>query len=128
VKDVDEKEAILKSLKDIAVNTKEECLTLLNDFSFSTRILCFLPKDDKNEMNIDVANEILNLLIKVAENLFDKYDKEGSSQFQSKLGECDCFDTLLFLLNIYENISFKLRISIILGNFYSCIVIPKSNY
>jgi hypothetical protein len=57
--------------------------------------------------------------------LFDKYDKEGSSQFQSKLKECDCFNTLLLLLSIYENISFKLQISIILGNFYSCIVIPN---
>jgi hypothetical protein len=85
VKDVDEKEAILKSLKDIAVNTKEQCIAVLNSFVMNTRILSFLPEDDKNDMNIEVANEILNLLIKVGENLFDKYDKEGSSQFQSKL-------------------------------------------
>jgi hypothetical protein len=30
VKDVDEKEAILKSLKDIAVDTKEQCIDMNN--------------------------------------------------------------------------------------------------
>jgi hypothetical protein len=62
----------------------------------NTKILCFLP-----------------------------WNKEECIQFQSKLEKCDCFNTLLFLLNINENISFKVRISIILGNFYKYIVIPN---
>jgi hypothetical protein len=52
---VDEKEVILKNLGNIFINTKKECITLLNDFS---KILCFLPEHDKNDMNIEVANEI----------------------------------------------------------------------
>jgi hypothetical protein len=36
----------------------------------NTKILCFLPLNDKSDINIEVGNEILNLLIKVAENLF----------------------------------------------------------
>jgi hypothetical protein len=67
---MNKKEAILKNLKNIAMDTKKQCIALLNDFSVSTRILCFLPKDDKTDINIKVANEILNLLIKVAEKLF----------------------------------------------------------
>jgi hypothetical protein len=125
VKDVDEKEMILKSLKNIAINTKEQCIALLNDFSISTKILCFLPIHDRSDMNIEVANEILNLLIKVSEKLFDDGVEKECIQFTSKLEECDCFNTLLFLLNIYENISFKVRISIILGKFYTYIVIPN---
>jgi hypothetical protein len=53
---VDEKEAILKSLKSIAMNTEEECIALLNDFSVSTIFLCFLPSNDKNDMNIEISN------------------------------------------------------------------------
>jgi hypothetical protein len=123
VKDVDEKEGILKSLKDIAVNTKEQCISLLNDFSIKKKILYFLPLNDRGDINIEVGNEILNLLIEVSENLFT-YDssKEECIEFRSKL---NCFNTLLFLLNIYENISFKVRISIILGNFYKYIVFPN---
>jgi hypothetical protein len=125
VKDVDEKEAILKSLKDITVDTKEECLTLLNDFSFNTRILCFLPKDDKSDINFEVSNKILNLLINFSEKLFDDGGKEECIEFRSKLEECDCFNTLLFLLSVYENILFKVRISIILGNFYKYTIIQN---
>jgi hypothetical protein len=107
------------------VNTKEQCIDILNDFSFDTKVLRFLPKDDKSNINFEIAKEILNLLIKVAENLFRDSSKEECIQFRSKLEECDCFHTLLFLLNIYENISFKVRISIILGNFYKFIAIPN---
>jgi hypothetical protein len=124
VKDVDEKEMILKSLKNIAVNTREQCIALLNDFSISTKILCFLPTDDRSDMNIEVANKILNLLIEVAEKLFDDGVEEECIQYQSKLEECDCFNTLLFLLNIYQNISFKVQISVILGNFYKYNDVP----
>jgi hypothetical protein len=80
----------------------------------NTKILCFLPWNDKSDINIEVGNEILNLLINFSEKLFDEGDEEESIQFRSKLEECDCFNTLLFLLNIYENISFKVRILIIL--------------
>jgi hypothetical protein len=126
VKGVDEKEAILKSLKDITLNTKEECINILNSFTINTKILYFLPADDKSDINIEVGNKILNLLFEVAEKLFTYGDnKEECIQFRSKLEECDCFNTLLFLLNIYENISFKVRISIILGKFYKYIVIPN---
>jgi hypothetical protein len=41
-KDVDEKEAILKNLKNIAVDTKEQCIGILNSFTMNTKILCFL--------------------------------------------------------------------------------------
>jgi hypothetical protein len=125
VKDVGEKKVILKSLKNIAVNTKEQCIGILNSFTMNTKILCFLPSNDRSDINIEVANEILNLLIKVSEKLFDDGDEEKFIQFRSKLEECDCLNTLLFLLNIYENISLKVRISIILGNFYSYTVIPN---
>jgi hypothetical protein len=37
----------------------------------NSKILCFLPSNDKSDINIEVGNEILNLLIKVAENLFE---------------------------------------------------------
>jgi hypothetical protein len=87
--------------------------------------LCFLPSNDKSDINIEVGNEILNLLVKVSEKLFTSGNKKKYIQFRSKLKECDCFNTLLFLLNIYENISLKVRISIILGNFYKYIVIPN---
>jgi hypothetical protein len=87
--------------------------------------LCFLPEDDKNDMNTEVASEILDLLIKISENLFTySDDKEECIQFRSKLEEYNSFNTLLLLLNIYDNILFKLRISIVLGNFYKYIVIP----
>jgi hypothetical protein len=125
VKDAEEKEPILKSLKNIAVDTKEQCINILNSFTINTKILCFLPSNDKSDINIEVGNEILNLLIKVAEKLFTSGDEEECIQFRSKLEECDYFKTLLFLLNIYENISLKVRISIILGNFYKYIVIPN---
>jgi hypothetical protein len=125
VKDMDEKEAILKSLKDIAVNTKKQCIDILNNFTMNFKILCFMPSNDKSDINIEVGNEILNLLIKVSEKLFNGSNKEECIRFRSRLEECDCFNTLLFLLNIYENISFKVRISIILGNFYKYIVIPE---
>jgi hypothetical protein len=72
VKDVDEKEAILKNLKNIAVNTKEQCIAILNNFTMDAKILCFLPQNDKNDMDIEVGNEILNLLINFSENLFDE--------------------------------------------------------
>jgi hypothetical protein len=65
-----------KSLRNFAVNTKEQCVALINNLSISTRILCFLPKDDKNDMNIEVATEILNLLINIAENLFRGANKK----------------------------------------------------
>jgi hypothetical protein len=125
VKNVDEKEAILKNLKNIAVDRKEQCIALLNNFTMNTKILCFLPQNDKNDMDIEVGNEILNLLINFSENLFDEGNKEEFIQFQSKLEECNCVNTLLSLLNIYENLSFKLQISIILGNLYKYIVIPN---
>jgi hypothetical protein len=124
VKDVDEKEVILKSLKNIALNTKEQSIGILNNFTMNTKILCFLPSNDKTDINIEVGNEILKFLIKVSEKLFDDGKKE-CIQFRSKLEECDCFNTLIFLLNIYENISFRVRISIILGNLYKYIVIPN---
>jgi hypothetical protein len=125
VKDVDEKEAILKSLKNIAVNTKEECIGILNNFTINTKILCFLPLNDKSDINIEVGNKIINKLIKVSRKLFTHGDKEECIQFRSKLEEYDCFNTLLFLLNIYGNMSFKVGISIILGNFYKYIILPK---
>jgi hypothetical protein len=121
-KDIDEKEVILKSIRKIAVNTKKQCIDTLNSF---TEILYFLPSNDKSDINIEIGNEILNLLIIFSENLFSYGDKEKCIQFRSKLEECDCFNTLLFLLNIYENISLKVRISIILANFYKFIVIPN---
>jgi hypothetical protein len=124
-KDVDEKEAILRSLKNIAVDTEEQCIGVLNSFTMNTKILCFLPSNDKSDINIEVGNKILNLLIKVSEKLFYGSSKEEYIEFRSKFEECDCFNTLLFLLNIYENISFKVRVSIILGNFYKYIVIPN---
>jgi hypothetical protein len=125
VKDVDEKERILKGLKNIAVDTKEQCIDILNSFTMNNNILCFMPSNDKSDINIEVGNKILNILIKVAERLFYYDNRKECIQFQSKLEECECFNTLLFLLNIYENISFKIQISIILGNFYKYIVIPK---
>jgi hypothetical protein len=121
---VNEKEAILKSLRNIAVDTEGQCIDVLNSFTMNTKILCFLPKDDKNDMNIEVVNEILNLLIKVSEKLFYGSSKEKCIYFRSKLEECGCFNTLLFLLNIYEDILFKVRISIILGKIYKYVVIP----
>jgi hypothetical protein len=124
-KDVDEKEAILKSLKNIAVSTKEQYIGILNSFTMNTKILCFLPSNDKSDINIEVGNEILNLLIKISEKLFCYGDEEECIQFRSKLEECDCFNTLLFLLKTYENTSFKVRTSIILGNFYKYTVIPN---
>jgi hypothetical protein len=76
-------------------------------------------------MNIEVAHEVLKLLIKFSERLFTyNNDEKEYVQFQSKLEECHCFNTLLLLLNVYEDI-FKLQISIILGNFYKCIAIPS---
>jgi hypothetical protein len=45
VKDTDEKESILKRIKDIAAKTKEQCIAILNDLSFNARILYFLPKE-----------------------------------------------------------------------------------
>jgi hypothetical protein len=125
IKEKKEKEAILKSLKNIAVNTKEQCIGILISFTMNTKILCFLPSNDKSDINIEAGNKILNLLIKVSEKLFCGSSKEECIQFRSKLEEFNCFNTLLSLLNIYENISFKVRISIILGNFYTYIVIPK---
>jgi hypothetical protein len=119
---VDEKEVILKNLRNIFIHLKRECVTLLNDFSISTKILCFLPKHDKNDMNIAVANEILSLLIEFSKNLFCGDDKNKCNQFRSKLGECDCFNTLLFLLNIYENISLKVQISFILEIFINLLL------
>jgi isocitrate dehydrogenase kinase/phosphatase len=113
---------ILKSLRNIPVNTKEDCIALLNDFSIHKKILCFLPSNDKSDINIEIGNEILNLLVKVSEALFyNNINEEECIQFRSKLEECDCFNTLLFLLNTYENISFKVRIFIILSNFYEYI-------
>jgi hypothetical protein len=41
VKDVDEKEAILKSLKDIAVNTKEQCIRTLKFYDKYKNIMLF---------------------------------------------------------------------------------------
>jgi hypothetical protein len=125
VNDVSEKKAILKILKNIAVSTKEQCIAILNSFTINSKILCFLPSNDKSNINIEIGNEILNLLINFAENLFDNGDEEEFIQFQLKLQECDCFNTFLFLLNIYENVSFKVRIAIILGNFYKYIAIPN---
>jgi hypothetical protein len=119
------KKTILTNLKSIALNTKKQCIDLLNDLSINTKILCFLPKDDKNDMNIEVANEILNLMINFSEKLFCDNNKEECIQFQSKLEECDCYNTLLLLLNSYENILFKVQISIILGNFYKYLDIPN---
>jgi hypothetical protein len=78
VKDVDEKDTILKSLKNIGVNNKEQCFAILNKY----KNIIFLPTDDKNDTNIEVGNEILNLLIKVSENLFIYGDKEEFIQFQ----------------------------------------------
>jgi hypothetical protein len=103
VKDVNEKEVILKTLKNIVVNTQEQCIDTLNSF---TKILCFLPLNDKSDINVEVGNEILNLLIDFSKNLFSYgYNKEKCIQFQSKLEECDCFNTKIDyigkLLQIY---------------------------
>jgi hypothetical protein len=57
VKDVVEKEGILKNLKNIVVDTAEQCIGILNKFT--------MPFKDKSDINIEVGNEILNLLIKV---------------------------------------------------------------
>jgi hypothetical protein len=64
-KDSDEKEAILKIIKNIAVDRKEQCIGVLNNFTMNTKMLCFLPSSDKSDINIEVGNETLNLLIKV---------------------------------------------------------------
>jgi hypothetical protein len=104
VKDVGEKGRIRKDLRSVAMNTKRECLALLSDLSLTTKILYFLPLDDKNDMNIEIANEILNLLIDFSELLFRRdCSKEKIHVYQSKLKECDCFDILLLLLNIYKD-------------------------
>jgi hypothetical protein len=124
VKNIDEKEGILKSLKDISVNTRKKCINVLNNFTIKTKILCFLPSNDKSDINIEVGNEILNLLINISENLFCHDNGDECIRFQSKLEECGCFNTLHFLLNVYEDISLRLRISIILGNFYKYVIIP----
>jgi hypothetical protein len=55
-KDVDEKETILKSLKNIALDTKEQCISILNSFIMNTKILCFLPSNDKSDINIKVGS------------------------------------------------------------------------
>jgi hypothetical protein len=123
--DVYEKESILKSLRNTAVNTKKECIAILNNFTMNSKILCFLPAHDKNDMNDEVINEILNLLNNFTENLFNKSSKEECIQFRSKLEECNYFNTLFLLLNIYKNMSFKVRISILLGNFCKYIVITN---
>jgi hypothetical protein len=103
---------------------KQQYINFINNFPVS-RILCFLPKDDKTDTNIEIGNEILNLLVTFSEILFCDDNKGEYFQFRSKLEKCHCFKTLLFLLNIYENISFKVRISIILGNSYKYINIPN---
>jgi hypothetical protein len=107
------------------VNTKEQCIEILNTFTLKKNILCFLPKDDKNDMNIEVGNEILDLLVTFSENLFNDEDEAKYVNFRSKFKEFDCSNILHFLLDIYENISFKVRISIILGNFYKYIVVSN---
>jgi hypothetical protein len=84
VKDADENKAILKNLKDIEVNSQEECIAILKKFPISINVLCFLPKDDKNDINIEIANKILKLLVNFSENLFDNGDEKECNQFQSK--------------------------------------------
>jgi hypothetical protein len=116
VKDVDEKEAILKSLRDIAVDTKEQCVALIDDLSIGSKILCFLPGDDRSNMNIEVVKKILNVLVNFTEKLFNQCGKEERIQFKIKLEGCHFFGTLFSLLNIYEDISLRLLISIILAN------------
>jgi hypothetical protein len=73
MKDVDEKKAISNILKNITVNTKEQCIGIFNNFTMNTKILCFLPSDDKNDINIEIGNKILNLL---TEKLFNYDNKE----------------------------------------------------
>jgi hypothetical protein len=84
LKDAGEKEATINSLRNIAVDMREQCVDLINSSTIGTKILPLLPSNDKTDVNIEVAEEILNLLIAFEENLFNSSSNEKEIlQFQS---------------------------------------------
>jgi hypothetical protein len=116
----EQKESILQNLKSIPINSKQECVSILNESIMKDKILLALPVDDKNDLSVEVANAIMNLLIKVSLELFyNDNSKEEKLRFKSKFSEYDGYNILFFLLNIYENTELKLLTAVILGKF-SC--------
>jgi hypothetical protein len=93
VKDVDEKEAILKSLRNITVDTKEQCIALLNNFSIS-------PSNRTVLYNNGFHSSVFNLLVK--EDVASKSKLPGSQA----LCNMTCEESANLKNNILNNESF----------------------
>jgi hypothetical protein len=108
----------LQKLQTIPINSKEECISALNESIIKDKILSSLPLDDKNDLSVEVGTTIIKLLIELSKKLFNiNNSKEEKDQFKSKFFEHDGYNVLLFLLNIYENTELKLLTAVILARF-----------
>jgi hypothetical protein len=93
------------------------------------KLLNLLPINDKSELNFEVANEVISLLSNTVYTLFTHgadANKQEELRFESQFLECDGYNTLLFLLSVYENSSLRVGIAAVLGNFYAYAVIPEN--
>jgi hypothetical protein len=126
IRNVEEKNTILSSLKNIPYNTKQEQISILNGNTLKLKILATFPINDSNLLNKEIINIILDILQNVAKNLMSVGSTEDErTQFKSQFSDADGYNTLVYLLSVYEDKKYKERISIILGRFYYDIEIPK---
>jgi hypothetical protein len=98
----------------------------MDAFTLKDKIFSALPVNDSSEYNRGVVGVILDILKDVAIELMStSSSKEEVTNFQSQFSNGDGYNTLLFLLSVYEDKRIKERISIVLGVFYFNMVVPE---
>jgi hypothetical protein len=91
-------------------------------------VLLSLPLKDGTEHSDEVIDIVLNILVKVAINLFGRnIPKEEHEKYKKVMRVVDGYNKLLFLLQSYKNIHHLEQIAIILGRFYQYLHIPDEN-
>jgi hypothetical protein len=90
------------------------------------KIFSTLPVNDSSEYNKEILHMILDILQDVAIELMSSFSsKEERTNFQSQFSNADGYNTLLYVLSVYEDKINKERICIVLGLFYDCIMVPE---
>jgi hypothetical protein len=121
-----EQNEILSLLGSIPYHTREECVSVLKEYTLKYKIFSVLPINDSSEFNKGVITVILNILYSVCVKLMNASgSREEITNFQSQFSNADGYNTLLYILSVYENNKIRERICITLGRFYERVAIPE---
>jgi hypothetical protein len=106
------KNAILSSLKSITYETKEKCMSVLDECTLKYKVFSALPVNDSSEFNKEIIGAILDILEGVLKKLITvSSTKKEDTAAVSNFSNADGYNTILYILSVYEDKTIRQRIS-----------------